>query len=537
MKKKPASSTKKTDKSIQLSESTPKLIVRNATLKDVAGIFKLTMKVYSGDMSMTQDMIRGQINNFAEGQFVAVYEDIVVGYCATFRISGKIALKPHTWSEITGGGFASRHDPLGDYLYGMEVCVDQDYRGLRIGQRLYNERKKMCIYLHLNGIVFGGRIPGYLKKRKQFKTPEEYLEAVQAKEVRDLVLNFQLRNGFEILGVLRNYLSVDLESHGYAAHLIWRNPQIDHEAKTPKSSTVLKYTQKVRVACVQYQMRRVKSFEEFKSFVEYFVDVVADYKCDFVLFPEMFTLQLLSLAERQLTPLESIEAMTSYTNPFKEFMNDLAVKYNINIIGGSHPTMTEEEEVQNVSYVFLRDGSIHKQVKIHPTPNERYWWHIQGGSELSAIMTDCGPIGVLICYDSEFPELARHLVDQGANIIFVPFCTDERKSYLRVRYCAQARAVENQCYVAMAGNVGNLPGVENMDIQYAQSCILTPCDFPFARDGIAADATPNVEMVSIADLNLGDLFAARNSGTVLNLKDRRFDLYTINWRKVPTNRS
>ena len=146
-------------------------------------------------------------------------------------------------------------------------------------------------------------------------------------------------------------------------------------------------------------------------------------------------------------------------------------------------------------------------------------------------MTDCGPIGVLLCYDSEFPELARHLVDQGAQTLFVPFCTDERQSYLRVRYCAQARAVENQCYVVMSGNVGNLPAVRNMDIQYAQSCILTPCDFPFARDGIAADTTPNVEMVAFADLRPDALAMARNAGTVQNLKDRRFDLYSVTWRR------
>jgi predicted amidohydrolase len=114
--------------------------------------------------------------------------------------------------------------------------------------------------------------------------------------------------------------------------------------------------------------------------------------------------------------------------------------------------------------------------------------------------------------------------------MFVPFCTDERQSFLRVRYCAQARAVEDQCYVVMAGNCGNLPGVENLDIQYAQSCILTPCDFGFARDGIAADTTPNTEMVAIADLRLETLTTARNQGTVTNLKDRRFDLYSVRWK-------
>jgi predicted amidohydrolase len=108
--------------------------------------------------------------------------------------------------------------------------------------------------------------------------------------------------------------------------------------------------------------------------------------------------------------------------------------------------------------------------------------------------------------------------------------TDERQSYLRVRYCAQARAVENQCYLALAGNVGNLPAVENIDIQYAQSCVVTPCDFPFARDGIAADTTPNVEMVAIADLSIDALLSARQSGTVRNLRDRRFDLYSVQWK-------
>ena len=133
------------------------------------------------------------------------------------------------------------------------------------------------------------------------------------------------------------------------------------------------------------------------------------------------------------------------------------------------------------------------------TSRKRHWWNIQGGRGNSVIQTDCGPIGVMICYDSEFPELARHLVDQGALMLFVPFCTDSRQGYLRVRYCGQARAIENQCFTVLSGNVGNLPNVANMDIQYAQSCILTPCDFPFARDGIAAETSENVETIAVAD--------------------------------------
>jgi predicted amidohydrolase len=191
----------------------------------------------------------------------------------------------------------------------------------------------------------------------------------------------------------------------------------------------------------------------------------------------------------------------------------------------------DDGDIHNVAYVCLRDGSVHEQEKIHPTPNEAYWWNIRGGDSIDVIQTDCGPIGVQICYDCEFPELTRRLVDEGARIIFVPFCTDNRQGYMRVRYCAAARAIENQCFVVLAGNVGNLPNVANMDIQYAQSCILTPCDFPFARDGIAAEATENVETLTISDVNLADLSWARAEGTVRNLADRRFDLYRIEWEK------
>lgn len=512
-------------------EQRPSLVIRNARARDAQAIARLSAKVYGAEQAYPGEMIRGQINNFPEGQFVAEYEGQIVGYCATFIVAESLALAPHRWDEITGHGFASRHDPRGDWLYGMEVFIDPDYRNLRIGQRLYNERKKLCQYLRLKGIVFGGRLPG-LARRRKIRDPEAYVEQVRNKKIRDPVLSFQLRNGFEFLGILHNYSPEDTASLGHAAHLVWRNPQRAYADSGDSGEDSNRLPDSVRLATVQYELRRVSSFEEFERYVEYFVDVVADYGADFVTFPELFTLQLLSLEEHPLSPAQSIDYLTDFTGRFKEFMTHLAVRYNINIVGGSHPTKVAGGDVQNICYVFLRDGSIHEQAKIHPTPNERYWWNITGGSEVSTIITDCGPIGVMICYDAEFPEMARHLVNQGAQMLFVPFCTDERQSFLRVRYCAQARAVENQCYVVLSGNCGNLPGVENLDIQYAQSCILTPCDFGFDRDGIAADTTPNTEMVGIADLRLETLTSARNTGTVQNLKDRRFDLYSVRWKSA-----
>jgi predicted amidohydrolase/ribosomal protein S18 acetylase RimI-like enzyme len=511
-------------------ERKPELVIRRARLADIPQIKAVSHKVYPKGDEYSSAELRGQIKRFPEGQFVALLDGKVAGYCSSLIVSEKSALRPHTWREITGNGFCSTHNPNGDYLYGVEVFVDPAYRRLRIGERFYRERKKLCKYLRLKGIVFAGRMPLLRKKFRQVGSPEAYLQQVLDKKIRDPVINFQLRQGFEVINVLKDYLPTDKDSMGSAIHMVWLNPEVAGGEGT-NSKVNKQVTDSIRVASVQYMQREIKSFEEFKKIITYFVDVVHDYRCDFVLFPELFTLQLLSIEEKKLDPEQAILKLTDYTARLKEFFKDLAIKFNTNIIAGSHPVKLSDSVVQNISFIFLRDGSIHEQPKIHPTPDEKYWWNISGGNKLETIDTDCGTIGVLICYDSEFPELARHLVDQGADILFVPFCTDQRQSYLRVRYCSHARAVENQCYVVLSGNVGNLPKAESMDIQYGQSCILTPCDFAFSRDGIAADSTPNVETVIFADLKLNDLYESRMSGSVINLRDRRHDLFSVVWHK------
>lgn len=508
-----------------------KLVIREAKASDARAIAALSAKVYGKADAFSGAQIRGQINNFPEGQFVAEYEGKIVGHCATLIVSADLAFAQHSWNEITGDGFATRHDPDGDILYGMEVCVDPDYRRLRIGQRFYRRRQELCEYLELKGIAFGGRMPGYTRRRKQYPDPQAYLDAVVEKQVRDPVINFQLTQGFEPRGILKRYDSSDRESGGLAVLMFWPNPLAPEKERTRKARGQKRLPSSVRVATVQFQMRRIASIDEFEEQVEYWVDVAADYRSDFVVFPELFTLELLSIENAKLGPTEAIEKIAGYTERFCRFMEQLAVSYNINIIGGSHPTRVESGEIRNICYVFLRDGGVYQQEKLHPTPSERQWWNIKGGYGANVIPTDCGPIGVMICYDSEFPELARHLVNQGAMMLFVPFCTDERRGYLRVRYCCQARAVENQCYVVTSGVVGNLPNVENMDIHYAESAILTPSDFPFARDGVAADTAPNTETIALADLSLDDLLTSRQSGAVQNLKDRRFDLYRVMWKK------
>ena len=506
-----------------------RLEVRQAKPKDIREIADLVRRAYDDLPAYTQGEIRGQINNYPEGCFIARLDGTVVGYCASMRLDERVALADLNWDQVTGNGFGSRHDPTGDWLYGYEMCVDPAVRGTRIGRRLYEERRAIAERLDLTGIVFGGRMPNLRKSWRRVEGPEDYLQQVIDNKIHDPVLRFQLANGFEPQGILEGYLPEDKRSKAFAVRMVWRNPYVDSDA--PPKHRLPRDVESVRIATCQLQSRAVSGFDEFIKQVEYFVDVAADYEADFIVFPEMFTLMLLSAEAKVLTPLEAIERLSEYTPRIREKLSEMALNFNINIIGGSHPTRLDDGDIHNVAYVCLRDGSIHAQEKIHPTPNEAYWWNIKGGDSIDAIPTDCGPIGVLICYDSEFPELARRLVDEGARIIFIPFCTDSRQGYMRVRYCAQARAIENQCFTVLSGNVGNLPNVGNMDIQYAQSCILTPCDFPFARDGIAAEATENVETLTISDVNLADLSWARAEGTVQNLADRRFDLYRIEWDK------
>ncbi|MGB5896055.1 MAG: carbon-nitrogen hydrolase family protein, partial [Ignavibacteriaceae bacterium] len=209
--------------------------------------------------------------------------------------------------------------------------------------------------------------------------------------------------------------------------------------------------------------------------------------------------------------------------------SELAISYNINIISGSLPEI-QNDRLYNVGYLCKRDGTVERYEKIHITPDEIRVWGMDKGSKLKVFDTDCGKIGILICYDVEFPELSRLLADEGMDILFVPFLTDTQNGYSRVRYCAQARAIENECYVAIAGCVGNLPKVHNMDIQYAQSMVFTPCDFAFPANGIKAEATPNTEMILIADLDIDLLRELNQFGSVRNLKDRRKDIYELKKR-------
>lgn len=475
----------------------------------------------------TLDSIKKLIDQFNEGQLVLKADGKVVGCALSIIVDYERFGDEHTYRQITGNYTFQTHDPNGDVLYGIEVFIHPDYRGLRLGRRLYDARKELCEHLNLKAIVFGGRIPNYHKYSDQL-TPKTYIYKVRNKEIYDPVLSFQLSNDFHVKKVLREYMPSDVESKEFATLLQWDN--IYYSARERKSFTPSSY---VRLGLIQWQMRLYKDIEDLFVQIEYFVDSVSSYKSDFALFPELLNGPLLAQFNH-MSEADAMRALAQYTPEIRDKFLHLAIKYNVNIITGSLPSV-ENNVLHNVGFLCHRNGKLDKYEKIHITPDEASYWGMRGGKKVQVYETDAGKVGILICYDVEFPELSRLLAEQGMQILFVPFLTDTQNSYMRVRCCAQARAIENECYVAISGSVGNLPKVENMDIQYSQSVVFTPCDFAFPWDGVKSEATPNTETVIISDVDLSLLDELHTFGSVRNLKDRRKDIYRLEYIGEPDN--
>ena len=491
------------------------------SLQDYQELKEAMIEAYTNmpDMFWQETQIKKLIDIFPEGQVVVKINDQIAGCALSIIVDYDRFEDGHTYKEITGNYTFSTHTSQGDVLYGIEVFVKPEFRGLRLGRRLYDYRKELCERLNLKGVAFGGRIPNYHKFKDEL-SPKEYIDKVRKKEIHDPVFNFQMSNDFHPAKILKNYLLGDKASDDYAVLLEWDNVYYEKVTKTP--ATIKKV---VRLGLVQWQMRPYKSFDELMHQVEFFVDAVSGYRSDFALFPEFFMSPLMA-ENNHLDAHEAIRELAQYSSTLIKKFSELAIAYNINIITGSMPEI-RNGNLYNVGYLCKRDGGVEGYEKLHVTPDEAKVWGLQGGKGLKVFDTDCGKIGILICYDSEFPELSRLLADEGMDILFIPFLTDTQNGYSRVRHCAQARAIENECYVAIAGSVGNLPKVHNMDMQYAQSMVFTPCDFSFPANGIKAEATPNTEMILIADVDIDLLRQLNQFGSVRNLRDRRKDVFDL----------
>ncbi len=503
-----------------------RLILRQTRLEDYADIAEIMERVYPGGLegAWTRAQFESQVQRFPEGQICIEDNGKVVAAAISLIVKYSRWGQDHRYWDIVGNGYLTTHDPKGDVLYGVDVFVNPDYRDLRLGRRLYDARKELCENLNLRGIVVGGRIPGYHKVADQM-TPRKYVANVRSREMTDPILTFQLANDFQVRRIVRDYLPDDQQSAGYAVLLEWINIYFEEAS----SGLIGGRPSDVRIGAVQWQMRQTRSLDDLYTQIEYFVDAVSGYQADVVLFPEFFNGPLMAPWNDQ-GPAGAVRRLAEYTEEIRDRMLKFAVSYNINIIAGSMPEY-DGDHLRNVCYLLRRDGTWDRQYKVHITPDEVGYWGLTGGDKVKVFDTDFGKVGILVCYDVEFPELPRLMAEEGMHILFVPYWTDTKNAYLRVRRCAQARAIENECYVVMTGSVGNLPRVENMDMQYSQAAVFTPSDFAFPHDAIAHEATPNTETMLIADLDLDNLREIRSHGSVRNLKDRRHDLYELRWKR------
>lgn len=504
--------------------------MRKAVVGDVAAIYKCQLAAYSALAPATlcdERMLRLQIEAFPDGQFVAVKGSDVVGYAMALIVQLDDTSPWYSYAEITGGGTFSTHDPSGDTLYGADIAVHPDHRGQGIAQLLYERRKDLMRRFNLRRMVAGGRIPGYSKHAGRM-TAEEYVDKVQKGELKDRALGAHMRAGYRIRGVHMGYLR-DAQSLNYATFLELENPEYRSEKRRIAGSPMKRPVRRIRVCAAQYEMRRLASWEEFEHQVGFFAETAEDYHSHFLLLPELFTVQLFSLMGPTLTTRQAIQALADMTERYRDMLVRMAKQRSLYIIGGSHPVRVGTG-IRNVAHLFTPGGDVYTQDKLHVTPSERKEYGIEPGDGLKVFETSHARIAIMVCYDVEFPELARLLTFSGAEVLFVPFSTDERKAYQRVRYSGQARAVENVVYTVLSGNVGNLPQVENFLINYGQAVVFTPSDFAFPRDAVAAEGDFNSETVVITDLDLVALEETRAMGSVRPLRDRRPDLYTLEAR-------
>ncbi|MFJ8237352.1 carbon-nitrogen hydrolase family protein [Ureibacillus sp. NPDC094379] len=283
---------------------------------------------------------------------------------------------------------------------------------------------------------------------------------------------------------------------------------------------------KLRVSAVQYHLHTIDSFEEFVEQCEHYIKAALEFDTEFILFPEFFTTQLLSIKENGRTL--TINDLPSFTEKYHQAFTTFAKKYNVHIIAGTH-VVEVDRHLRNTAHLFYPDGKIGTQAKLHITPTEVHEWNMSKGEGLEIFDTEKGKIAILTCYDIEFPEIVRMAKAKGADVIFCPSCTDDRHGFHRVRYTSHARAIENQVYVVLTGTVGALPTVDFMRANFGQAAIITPNDVPFPPKGLLAEGEINNDMLITADLDLELLYQVREKGSVTTWRDRRVDLYT-DWK-------
>jgi predicted amidohydrolase len=277
----------------------------------------------------------------------------------------------------------------------------------------------------------------------------------------------------------------------------------------------------IKIATAQYDISFLENWQQYQAKVERWVEEASEQDAKILLFPEYGCMELASLFGKEVysSLSKQLAAMQSLHNDYLDLFRGLAKKYQCLIQPGTFPVKMESGAYRNRAYLFMPDDQFDYQDKLMMTRFENEQWLIQKGEELRCFDTEYGKIAINICYDSEFPILARKQAEAGANLILVPSCTDTLAGYHRVKIGCQARALENQCYVVQSALVGDAPWSEAVDVNIGAAAIYTPVDRGFPDNGILAEGKLNTVQWVIAEVSLSACGTVREQGQVFNYRD------------------
>ncbi len=273
----------------------------------------------------------------------------------------------------------------------------------------------------------------------------------------------------------------------------------------------------MKVATAAYPLDFLTSWAQYEDKIADWVSGAAGQGAKLLVFPEYGAMELATLAGAEAAgDLErSLFAVSDRLPEADRLHERLAKEFNVHILAASGPAATDQRPV-NRARLFAPNGQMGVQDKQIMTRFERDVWRLQGGGPLQIFDTHVGRVGVLICYDAEFPLLGRALSE--CDILLVPSCTEALTGYWRVRIGAMARALENQCVAVMASLVGTAEWSEAVDVTTGMGGVFGPPDTGFPAHGVLAEGVLNAAGWTFAEVDLEAIAHVRADGVVLGRK-------------------